>query len=144
MEALAGLSPGDNLNVALNLSAKTVGAPENQVFAIGQGNLAVNIAGNSTATRPLFVQAFGTGNAAFNIAGDANFVSAGNLSAPLADAGVGPGTPSTLGFAFNVFGSNNSVTAIGPLAVAGVLGKDNLNGANRVLQLGPGFNINNL
>jgi len=136
--AQAGLTSGDNLNVAINtaLGETVKGGAANAVIAGGQGNLAANIGGTSSATRVNLVQAVGLGNVAFNLGGKGNAVSAGTLL-PATKA-------STLGMAFNVLGNDNDVTAFGPLAIAGAIGKNGLNGANAVTQVGPGLNINNM
>ena len=92
---------------------------------------------------PHVVQAFGLGNIALNVIGHGNQVSAGNEgNFAITESSVPAGTPSTLGLAFNTIGNNNTTTAIGPLAVAGSLFKNNLNGANQVVQLGPGIALN--
>ncbi|HUL98075.1 MAG TPA: hypothetical protein VLU24_01290, partial [Mycobacterium sp.] len=139
--AQAGDSPGDNLNVALNLAPGETGGPfgiDNSVYAMGQGNLAVNLGGTSSATRINLEQAFGSFNTAFNLGGKGNSVSAGNAFFDDVPAG-----PSTGGVAFNAFGDDNDVTAIGPGAFAGTLGVSNLNaaGGNAVNQVGFGFNV---
>ena len=146
VSAQAGLTSGDNLNVALNLGGTSTGttvrdAKINAVLAAGQGNLAANIGGSPSATRSLIVQAYGTGNAALNVGGNGNFVSAGAFF-PGTEPGIPQGTKSTLGLAFNALGNDNTVTAVGPLAIAGAIGKDGLNGANRVIRTTPGLNIN--
>lgn len=147
VSAQAGLTPGDNLNVALNLGGTSTGTTErenikiNGVLAAGQGNLAANIGGSPSATRNLIVQAYGTGNAALNVAGNGNFISAGAFF-PSTEPGIPQGTKSTLGVAFNILGNDNTVTAVGPLAIAGALGKDGQNGVNRVIRTTPGLNIN--
>jgi len=146
VSAQAGLTPGDNLNAALNIGGTSTGTTArdikiNGVLAAGQGNLAANLGGSPSATRNLIVQAYGTGNTAFNVGGNGNLVSAGAFF-PSTEPGIPAGTKSTLGLAFNALGNDNTVTAVGPLAIAGALGKDGLNGANRVIRTTPGLNIN--
>lgn len=140
--AQAGLSPTDNVNVAVNVLARATPTSINRTLAIGDGNLAANIGGDSTDTRNQIVQAFGLGNIALNGRGDGNQVSAGNLTPGATDAGVPAQTPSTLGLAFNTFGNNNTATAIGPLAVAGSVLGNGRNDVGRVLQTGPGIALN--
>jgi hypothetical protein len=139
--AQAGLTPTDNLNVAINVLARS-GTGVNRVLAVGDANLAANIGGDSTNTRDHVVQAFGLGNIALNGFGDGNQVSAGNLTPGATDAGVPPQTRSTFGLAFNTLGHDNTVTAIGPLAFAGSILGSNRNDVNRVLQIGPGIALN--
>ena len=139
--AQAGLSPTDNVNVAVNVLARS-GTGTNRTLAVGDGNLAANLGGDSTDTRDHIVQAFGLGNIAFNGRGDGNQVSAGNRTPLATDAGVPAPTPSTLGLAFNTLGNNNTSTAIGPLAVAASVFGNGRNGVNRVLQTGPGIALN--
>lgn len=144
--AQAGATPGDNGNVAVNVAQGETVNGVNFVLAAGQGNLAANLGGVSDLGKGRFsvVQAVGLANAAFNVGGKGNFVSAGNVILPGAETGIPFGTTSTGGVAFNAFGNDNTVSAVGPLAIAGAIGKDGLNGANHVLQNGPGININNL
>jgi hypothetical protein len=110
----------------------------NRVQATGQGNFAANFGGNADSGGPSFVQAFGVGNFAVNLGGDRNIVSAGN-------GFFGPHVSSTLGVAFNAFGNDNKVTAIGPAAIAGAIGVNNHNGVGTnppsITQSGPGVNI---
>jgi len=143
VSAFAGNSAGDNLNVAINVGGKAAANQVNWAIAAGQGNIVASVGTDSGTTRGSLTQAYGTGNAAFNLGGVGNYVSAGNLVSP-AESGIPLGTKSTLGLAFQALGNNNTVTAVGPFAVAGAIGTNNLNGANRVLQSGPGVNINNL
>ena len=141
LEAQAGLTPGDIGNVAINVAQGETVIGGNSVLAAGQGNLAANLGGVSGIITS-YVQAYGTGNAAVNIGGKGNVVSAGNVNGNPPFVGVPLNTKSVAALAFQAGGSNNVVTAVGPLAVAGALGKDNLTGANKVLQVGPGININ--
>jgi len=142
----AGLTSGDNANVAINVAQGETAPGSNFVIAAGQGNLAANLGGlaDVAKNRLNVVQSVGLANAAFNIGGKGNLVSVGNVTLNPAEVGIPLGTPSTGGVAFNILGNDNTVSAVGPLAIAGALGKDGLNGVNRVLQVGPGVNINNL
>jgi hypothetical protein len=148
--ANAGLQPGDAGNVAINLGGTATGTKVNLTQAGGTGNIASNFGGSNSATRPMIVQAFGVGNSAFNGSGNANIVSVGNFDQPdvasaLGGAAIPTGTPSTLGVAFNGLGQNNTVTALGPLALAGTLGVNDHNstatGFPSVTQQGTGVNI---
>ena len=81
------------------------------------------------------VTAFGTGNSAINIGGANNVLRAGLGNAP-----------AKFSNAFNMFGSNNFVTAgPGPFATAGTVGVNNHNGLGAnppaVTQTGPRFNV---
>ena len=131
--AQAGLTPTDNVNVAVNVLARSA-TKINRTFAVGDGNLAADIGGDSTDAREQVVQAFGLGNIALAGRGDGNQVSAGNLTPGASDSGVISPTPSTLGLAFNALGRENTATAIGPLAVAGSVfgnGRNGLTGSCR-------------
>jgi hypothetical protein len=144
LSSFAGQTPGDNGNVAINVAQGETNPGFNNVVASGQGNIAANLGGTTTPTRAVLVQAYGTGNAAFNLAGNGSWVSAGNsvIGGAVNETGIPGGTASTAGLAFNARGDNNTVSAVGPLAVAGGIGQNNQNGANRILQVGPGLNIN--
>jgi hypothetical protein len=117
---------------------------------VGVGNSAVNI-GNGDPTGPNVVSATG----AFAMAG--NYAS-GGPSAPnkVSANGIGVSAYNTVGdgntisasgafdnIAFNIAGNNNVIAAgpQGPLAIAGAIGSSNNNGANSIIQNGPGIKI---
>jgi hypothetical protein len=155
--AAAGVTPGDSFNAAINIGGASATTVRNVAVAGGSGNIATNLGGSSTG-RPSFVQAFGTGNTATNAGGNGNVVSAGtvnpfsvgvsnvvNVTPPVVIGGVPAGTVSNFGAAFSSVGQNNSVTAVGPLALAGTFGVNDHNGTATgfpaVTQIGFGSNI---
>jgi len=148
LQARAGRTKDDIGNVAINVAQGETFFGNNIADASGTGNLAVNLGGtvDPVTKRINIVQAYGLGNTAFNIGGKGNWVSAGNsrLAGAVNESGIPQGTTSTAGSAFNIGGSNNTVSALGPFAIAGAIGKDGLNGPNRIVQFSPGININNL
>jgi hypothetical protein len=150
--ANAGLTPSDVGNLAINIGGTVPsGGKANLTQAGGTLNSAINLGGSSSTGRPMIVQAFGLANSAFSGSGNANIVSVGNFNQvdvanALGGAAIPVNTPSTLAAAFNGLGQNNTVTALGPFALAGTLGVNDHNTAAggtfpSVTQMGPGVNI---
>ncbi len=113
-------------NLGLNLGNK------NSVAAVGGLNAASNLGGSGNT-----VEAVGVANTATQVGGSDNNVQA--------FGGTGLTNPG-LNSAFSFFGSKNLVSAgtagkSGPFAVAGVIGRSDLNGKTSVVQPTTGFNI---
>jgi hypothetical protein len=95
----------------------------NKVSANGIGVSAYNTVGSGNT-----VTSTGVENTASNILGNGNTISASGAFDNIA---------------FNIAGNNNVIAAgpKGPLAIAGAIGSSNNNGANSIIQNGPGIKI---
>jgi hypothetical protein len=136
--AVGNINDKDFFNIALNLGSRGLVTPTAtgtySVLVAGNGNLAVDLFGGRGDTGG-FMQVAGNLNSAFSVGSRGSAVSVGTFNIP-----GGPVVPANLSTGFNLFGTNNIVTALkGPLSIAGSVGQT----GKTIKQTGPGINVNN-
>lgn len=129
-------------SVALNLFGASDPLANSQALASGLFSSALNIGGDGVVSTE-----FGVVSSAINFLGRSNVTSGGIFGLAVNAVGdnnsvavIPDGSPVTASLAFNVFGSGNTVTARGPLGIAGSI----FRGGATNTAAGPAVSINRL